>query len=165
MSRCSTLFLFALAALVSVQSAFAADDDAAPKMKRQRKNANVGIFTQLSKIELTAEQKTEVAALRKEFAPQLVAAIKEVGMTKELRQARAAAQKEAKEKGLKGKDAREYVNTKAPLSDEQQEAQKKVNELNGKVREKLASILTDEQKETLGFNKKKPGAKKKKKAE
>lgn len=164
MSRCSTLLMFALVALVSVGSAFGADEDAKPK-KNQRKNANPGIFGQVMKLDLSEEQKAKVVAIRKEFGPKLAELTKAVGMTKEDRQARMAAQKEAKEKGLKGKEMRDYVNAKAPLTDEQQEAQKAVMELNGKIREKLASVLTDEQKEKLGFNKKKPGANKKKKAE
>ncbi|PQO36017.1 hypothetical protein DTL21_08815 [Bremerella cremea] len=164
MSRCSTLLMFALVALVSVGSAFGADEDAKPK-KNQRKNANPGIFGQVMKLDLSEEQKAKVVAIRKEFGPKLAELTKAVGMTKEDRQARMAAQKEAKEKGLKGKEMRDYVNAKSPLTDEQQEAQKAVMELNGKIREKLASVLTDEQKEKLGFNKKKPGANKKKKAE
>lgn len=164
MSRCSTLLMFALVAFVSVGSAFGADEDAKPK-KNQRKNANPGIFGQVMKLDLSEEQKAKVVAIRKEFGPKLAELTKAVGMTKEDRQARMAAQKEAKEKGLKGKEMRDYVNAKAPLTDEQQEAQKAVMELNGKIREKLASVLTDEQKEKLGFNKKKPGANKKKKAE
>lgn len=163
MSRCSTLLMFALVAFVSVGTAFGADD-AKPK-KNQKKNANPGIFGQVAKLDLTDEQKAQVAEVRKEFGPKLAELTKAVGLTKEDREARMAAQKEAKEKGLKGKELRDYVNAKAPLTDEQKEAQKAVNQLNGKIRTKLASILTDEQKEKLGLNKKKPGANKKKKAE
>ncbi|RCS49280.1 hypothetical protein DTL42_12140 [Bremerella cremea] len=163
MSRCSTLLMFALVAFVSLGTAMGADD-AKPK-KNQKKNANPGIFGQVAKLDLTDEQKAQVAEVRKEFGPKLAELTKAVGLTKEDREARMAAQKEAKEKGLKGKELRDYVNAKAPLTDEQKEAQKEVNELNGKIRTKLASILTDEQKEKLGLNKKKPGANKKKKAE
>lgn len=163
MSRCSTLLMFALVAFVSIGTTFGADD-AKPK-KNQKKNANHGIFGQVMKLDLTEEQKAKVVEVRKEFGPKLAELTKAVGLTKEDRQARMAAQKEAKEKGLKGKEMRDYVAAKAPLTDEQKEAQKAVMQLNGKIREKLASILTDEQKEKLGLNKKKPGANKKKKAE
>lgn len=164
MSRCSTLLMFALVAFVSIGTTFGADEDAKPK-KNQRRNANAGVFGQVMKLDLTEEQKAKVVELRKEFGPKLAELTKAVGLTKEDREARMAAQKEAKEKGLKGKEMRDYVAAKAPLTDEQKEAQKAVMQLNGKIREKLASILTDEQKEKLGFNNKKPGANKKKKPE
>ncbi len=161
MSRCHTLLMFALVAVLSVGTALGADD-AKPK-KKQAKGPQRGVFAQVMKLDLTAEQKEKVAAIQKEFGPKLAELTKAVGLTKEDRQARMAAMKEAKEKGLKGKELQEYVSTKAPLTDEQKEAQKEVAALNGKIREKLASVLTDEQKEKLGLNKKKPGANKKKK--
>lgn len=164
MSRCHTLLMFALVAVFSVGTALGADD-AKPK-KKQAKAPQRGIFAQVMKLDLSAEQKEKVTALQKEFGPKLAELTKAVGLTKEDREARMAAMKEAKEKGLKGKELQEYVSAKAPLTDEQKEAQKEVAALNGKIREKLAGVLTDEQKEKLGLNKRKPGAnKKKKKAE
>lgn len=161
MSRCHTLLMFALVAILSVGTALGADE-AKPK-KKQAKAPQRGIFAQVMKLDLSAEQKEKVTAIQKEFGPKLAELTKAVGLTKEDREARAAAMKEAKEKGLKAKEMREYVAAKAPLTDEQKEAQKAVTELNGKIREKLAGVLTDEQKEKLGLNKKKPGANKKKK--
>jgi len=161
MSRCHTLLMFALVAVLSVGTALGADE-AKPK-KKQAKAPQRGIFAQVQKLDLNAEQKEKVAAIQKEFGAKLAELTKAVGLTKEDRQARMTAMKEAKEKGLKGKEMRDYVAAKAPLTDEQKEAQKAVTELNGKIREKLASVLTDEQKEKLGLNKKKPGANKKKK--
>ncbi len=165
MSRCHTLLMFALVAVLSVGTALGADE-AKPKKKQQAKGPQRGVFAQVMKLDLTAEQKEKVAAIQKEFGPKLQELTKAVGLTKEDREARMTAMKEAKEKGLKGKEMREFVETKAPLTDEQKEAQKEVAALNGKIREKLAGVLTEEQKEKLGLNKKKPGAnKKKKKAE
>ncbi|MEW4564123.1 hypothetical protein AB1K70_16415 [Bremerella sp. JC770] len=161
MSRCHTLLMFALVAILSVGTAVGADE-AKPK-KKQAKAPQRGIFAQVQKLDLNAEQKEKVAAIQKEFGPKLAELTKAVGLTKEDRQARMTAMKEAKEKGLKGKEMRDYVAAKAPLTDEQKEAQKAVTELNGKIREKLAGVLTDEQKEKLGLNKKKPAANKKKK--
>ncbi|MFN3148201.1 hypothetical protein [Bremerella sp.] len=161
MSRCHTLLMFALVAVLSVGTALGADE-AKPK-KKQAKAPQRGIFAQVMKLDLSGEQKEKVAAIQKEFGPKLAELTKAVGLTKEDREARMAAMKEAKEKGLKGKEAQEYISAKAPLTDEQKEAQKAVAELNGKIREKLAGVLTDEQKEKLGLNKKKPGANKKKK--
>lgn len=163
MSRCHTLLMFALVAVLSVGTALGADD-AKPK-KKQAKAPQRGIFAQVNKLDLSAEQKEKVAAIQKELGAKLAELTKAVGLTKEDREARMAAMKEAKEKGLKGKELQEYVSAKAPLTDEQKEAQKAVAALNGKIREKLASVLTDEQKEKLGLNKKKPGANKKKKKE
>ncbi|QDU73978.1 LTXXQ motif protein [Bremerella volcania] len=160
MSRCHTLLMFALVAVLSVGTALGADD-AKPK-KKEAKAPQRGIFAQVMKLDLSAEQKEKVTAIQKEFGPKLAELTKAVGLTKEDREARMAAMKEAKEKGLKGKEMQEYVSAKAPLTDEQKAAQKAVAELNGKIREKLAGVLTDEQKEKLGLNKKKPGANKKK---
>lgn len=152
-----------LVAVLCVGHVLAADD-AKPKKKQQaRKQANPGVLAQVAKLDLTSEQKEQVETLKKEYAPKLMEANKKVGLTKETRQARAAAMKEGKEKGLKGKELQAHVQEKAPLSDEQLAAQKEVRALNDEVREKLASILNDEQKEKLGLNKKKGQAKKQKK--
>ncbi|GAA4426818.1 MULTISPECIES: hypothetical protein [Bremerella] len=168
MSRCHTLLMFALVAILSVGTALGADE-AKPKKKKQEggKAAQAGIFARVQKLDLTAEQKEQVAAIQKEFGPKLQELTKAVGLTKEDRQARMAAMKEGNEKGLKGKELREFVEAKAPLTDEQKEAQKAVNELNGKIREKLAGVLTEEQKKELGLGGKKkgPGPNKKKKPE
>lgn len=162
MSRCHTLLMFALVAVLSVGTALGADD-AKPKKKQQAKGPQRGIFAEVLKLDLSDEQKEKVTAIQKELGPKLAELTKAVGLTKEDRAARMAAMKEAKEKGLKGKEAQEYISAKAPLTDEQKAAQKAVAEMNGKIREKLAGVLTEEQKEKLGLNKKKPGANKKKK--
>jgi len=161
MPRFQTLMSIAFALVLCASVAVA--EDAKPKKKGKRGNAEPQVFQQIAKLELTSDQKEKLEAVKKEFLPKLMELNKELGLTKEDREARATAMKEAKEKGLKGKELREFVEDKAPMTEEQKATQKKIAELNGKIREKLASMLTDEQKEKLGLNKKRPAGNKKKK--
>ncbi|MBI1247663.1 hypothetical protein GC197_07410 [bacterium] len=164
MTRCHTLLMFALVAVLSVGTVLGADD-AQPKKKKPAagKGPQAAIFARLSKLDLSDEQKDQVAAIKKEFGPKLQELTKAVGLSKDQKEARMAAMKQAKEKGLKGKEARDLVDAATSLTDEQKEAQKAVADLNGKIREKLAGILTDEQKKELGIGGKKPAGDKKKK--
>ncbi|PQO36485.1 hypothetical protein [Blastopirellula marina] len=128
-----------------------AADKAEKKEKKAKGPANAGVFAVVNKIELTDKQKEQVAALKKEFGSKLAEANKAVALTDEQKAARKTATQEVKDKGLKGKEAREYVMGKVNLSSEQQEAQKELGALTQVVRTKLIAILTPEQKEAAGI--------------
>ncbi|EAQ81784.1 hypothetical protein [Blastopirellula marina] len=128
-----------------------AADKPEKKAKKAKGGANAGVFAVLKKIELTDSQKEQVAALKKEFGDKLAEANKAVGLTDEQKAARKTAMQEVKDKGLKGKDAREFVNGKVNLSSQQQAAQKDLAALTAVVRTKLIGILTPEQKAAAGI--------------
>jgi len=160
MIRMKSVLMMSMVALLCVGTVYGAEE---AKKKARGKKGEARVFAMLKKVELSEEQTEKVAKIKKEFGEKLAAATKSVGMTKEQRESRMTAMKDGKEKGLKGKELREFVTAKSPLTDEQQAAMKEMNALNLKVRGMLAEILTEEQRETLKLNVKK-GAKKKKDA-
>ena len=151
-------------AVVLAMPAAAAEDKKKKKKKRGRRTPSA---VRVPKgIELTADQKKQVATINKEFAPKLVELNKKAGtiITPEQRKARSAASKKAKADGTKGKAARAAVNAAVKLSAEQRKALAEVNKARQVVSRaahaKFVEILTDEQKAKLP---KKKGKKKKKK--
>ena len=147
------------------------DNETQPPSKRQRletpqteQNAPVVVKTE---IELTAEQKKQVAAINKEFGPKLAEVQKAVNgvISKEQRQARNAANKKAKADGVKGKARNAAIQAALNLTDDQKakmkELTKKRQDVQKAARAKFVEILTAEQKAKLP--KKKKGKKKKKK--
>ena len=150
-------------AVVLAMPAMAAEE----KKKKKKKGRKAPAAVRVPKgIVLTADQKKQVAAINKEFAPKLVAINKKGAtiVTPEQRKARSAASKKAKADGKKGKAARAAVNAAVKLSAEQKKALAEVNKARQVViraaRAKFVEILTDEQKAKLP---KKKGKKKKKK--
>jgi hypothetical protein len=149
-------------AVVLAMPAMAADE----KKKKKKKGRKAPAAVRVPKgIVLTAAQKTQVAAINKEFAPQLIEIGKKARgiVTDEQRKARTAAAKKAKADGKKGKEARDAVNAAAEITAEQKKALGEVNKARQAItkaaRAKFAAILTAEQKAKLP----KPKAKKKKK--
>ena len=149
-------------AVVLAMPAMAADE----KKKKKKKGRKAPAAVKVPKgIVLTAAQKTQVAAINKEFAPQLLEISKKARgiITAEQRKARSEAAKKAKADGKKGKEARAAVNAAAEITAEQKKALGEVNKARQAItkaaRAKFAEILTAEQKAKLP----KPTAKKKKK--
>ena len=150
-------------AVVLAMPAMAAEE----KKKKKKKGRKAPVAVKVPKgIELDADQKKQVAAINKEFAPKLLEIAKKSRaiITPEQRKARSAAAKKAKADGKKGKEARAAVNAAAEITAEQKKALAEVNKARQAVtkaaRAKFAAILTDEQKAKLP---KKKGKKKKKK--
>ena len=149
-------------AVVLAMPAMAADE----KKKKKKKGRKAPAAVRVPKdIVLTAAQKTQVATINKEYAPQLLDLAKKARgiVTDEQRKARSAAAKKAKADGKKGKEARAAVNAAAEITAEQKKALGEVNKARQAItkaaRAKFAAILTAEQKAKLP----KPKAKKKKK--
>ncbi len=149
-------------AVVLAMPAMAADE----KKKKKKKGRKAPAAVRVPKdIVLTAAQKTQVAEINKEFAPQLVAINKKGAtiVTPEQRKARGAAMKKARAEGKKGKEARAAVDAAAKITAEQKKALAELNKARQAItkaaRAKFAAILTAEQKAKLP----KPKGKKKKK--
>lgn len=157
-----------LMTLALILACVASVDAADKKKKKGKKGARVRIQAlQLpDSIDLSAEQKEKVAALKKEYTPKFTALFKKNReiLTEDQAKARQKAVKEAREAGKKGKEAREAVNSALDLSDEQKKQMKElsgeIRSLNGEVRGKLMKVLTEEQRAKVKPAK---GAKKKKK--
>lgn len=152
-------------AVVLAMPAMAADE----KKKKKKKGRKAPAAVRVPKgIVLTAAQKTQVAAINKEFAPQLIELAKKARgiVTDEQRKARSAAAKKAKADGKKGKEARAAVDAAAKITAEQKKALGDLNKarqaINKAAGAKFAAILTAEQKAKLP---KRKGKKKKKKAD
>ncbi|MBC8325480.1 MAG: hypothetical protein H8E27_07630 [Verrucomicrobia subdivision 3 bacterium] len=129
--------------------------------KKKKKPTKAPVIVQVPKgIELSAEQTEAVADLNKKYAEQFAAARAKLNVvTPEQKKARAAAQKEAKAAGKKGKELSEAVNAAVSLTDAQKaqmkEGQKAVREVMAAARKEFAALLTDEQKAKLKGPKKK----------
>ena len=169
MKQVSKLILTGLMAMLLAVQLYG--DDAAKKAKGKKKGRKAPTATAqlLKNIELTDDQKTQVAAINKEFGPK-VAELRKKELSiipADQRKAAQAAIKAAREAGKKGKDLAAAREAALNLSEEQKaqykELQKARGELQKAVREAVAKILTDEQKTKLPGNKKGKGKKKKKK--
>ncbi|HLQ47138.1 MAG TPA: hypothetical protein VK137_20510 [Planctomycetaceae bacterium] len=132
-------------------------EDAKPKKPKANAAARkVPPAVQLPKdIELTAEQKTKVAELEKEFGPKMKELREKLDkvLTDAQKKARQDVFKEAKTSGKKGKELRQAVKDATKASDEQQkqidEVEKQIVDLRKQILEKVKPILTDEQKAKL----------------
>ena len=112
-------------------------------------------------VELTADEKTKLDALNKEFGPKLAELRKKQAsiITADQKKARAEALKKAKADGKKGKELQAAANAALALTDDQKkqqaETKKAAGSLNKEIRGKFAALLTDEQKAKLKGGKKK----------
>ena len=103
-------------------------------------------------IELTADQKTKLDALNKEFGPKLAECKAKAGsiVTKDQKKARVEALKKAKADGKKGKELRAAADAALALTADQKaqqaETKKAMMVLNKEIKTQFAAILTDEQK-------------------
>ncbi|HUG92972.1 MAG TPA: hypothetical protein VML55_19180 [Planctomycetaceae bacterium] len=141
-------------------AAKSADQKAAPA-KRQRPaarqgDAAVNRFFQLpAEIKLADDQNDQIAALKKEYAPRILALVKKQNsvLTAEERRARRQAQQDAREAGQKGKQLQEAVAAAVKLTDEQKQQQSELatarKELQAEIQKKVESLLTDAQKAQL----------------
>ncbi|NOX57021.1 MAG: M3 family metallopeptidase [Planctomycetes bacterium] len=157
MRRCANgvIGLMLLALLGAPLSAAQKGEKGKRRGKRPRP-AQVQVLNQwLKDIELSDEQKAKVDELRKEFAPKFAALRKEQNeiLTPEQKKARRDALRKAKQEGKSFREAAKEIAKSMNLTDEQKEKMaeiaKKRKELTAELREKLLTILTDEQKAKL----------------
>jgi len=134
-----------------------------PTMAADKKKKKAPTAVKVPKsIELTADQKTKVEALNKEFGPKLAECRKKAAgiISADQKKARAEAVKKAKADGKKGKEVQAAANAAVAITADQKaqqaECKKAMGALNKEIRTQFAALLTDEQKAKL------KGAKKKK---
>lgn len=160
-----TMLTLALAFVVSTGAM--ADDEKKPERKKGAPAAANAV--QVPKdVELSAEQKEKLAAVNKEFAGKLADAVKERDsiLTEDQKKAQQAATKEAREKMLKGKDAKAALDAALKLTDEQKAKYDKsaaaILTLRTEAVKKFAESLSAEQKAKFPAlaEKKKPAKKK-----
>ena len=106
-------------------------------------------------LNLTDDQKSKLADLKKEYAPKVKEAAGKVEgvITDEQKKARDEAMKTARDAGKKGREVFEAGTAAMKLTDEQKtklaDARKAMETLTKEIREKVTSLLTPEQKEIL----------------
>lgn len=155
-----SLTVFALAALL-VAPVWAADEAGKKKKEKGLDTAVARSFSLPDTITLTAEQKTKLDEVKKEFESKVKEVVKKQNdiLTADQKKARAEAAKTAKAAGKKGKDLQADVDAALKLTDEQkkktEEVGKELKALNAQIREKITSFLTDDQKAQLKPKKKK----------
>lgn len=158
--------------IVAMTSNVLADDT---EKKGRKKGGRKPTATKrfVAKLELTEEQKTQVAAIDKKFAEKYQAMQKKMAdiLTADQKAAQKKAQAAAKEAGTKGAEARKAVAAALNLTDEQKAKQNELmtgrRKLDAEIIAALKTVLTEEQQKTLPQPRKaqgkKKGAKKKKK--
>ncbi|MEQ9409374.1 MAG: hypothetical protein RIK87_16680 [Fuerstiella sp.] len=158
--------------LIAVISGVGVADEKQKKGKGKRGARTPSVTQRLvAKIELSDEQKEQVAAIDKQFAARAkeLAGKRRDILTADQRKAQVAAQKAAKEAGQKGAEARKAVDAALNLTEAQKAQQKELNKaqqaLNAEVVVALKKVLTAEQQAQLpkqrGNAKGKAGARKK----
>ena len=147
----STVLALAVS-LVLVGSLSATEEKKGPKHKHPR-GPMVQRWEMFRGLNLTEDQKSKMAELRKEYGSKFKEAWKKMDtvLTEEQRTARTEAMKVAKEAGEKTREAWKKVKDAVKLTDVQKtkmaELRKETGALHKELREKMAALLTPEQKE------------------
>lgn len=166
MKKFTQLFLAASLAVVIAVSVNADEKKADKKGKGKGRKAPSVTARLVSGLDLTAEQKTAIAGIDKEFAAKAGELRKKESsiVSKEQLKKAQEAMKAAKEAGKKGKELFEARSAALGLSEEQKaqytELQKARRELQGGVIAALKKVLTPEQAAKLPGGKRKKPAKK-----
>ena len=133
----------------------------APAVAADKKKKTPVAIKAPKSIELTADQKTQLDALNKEFGPKLAECKAKANsiITADQKKARAEATKKAKADGKKGKELRAVANAAFAITADQKaqqtETKKAMGALQKEIRTQFAALLTDEQKAKLKAGKKK----------
>jgi len=158
MKKFARLVLTLMLAAVLVAPLMAADKDKKKKKRKKGKKARVVNVVRLPKSvrdTLTDEQKKQIAAINKQYAPKLVELVKKRAgiITPDQRRARAEAIKAARKAGKKGKELRKAVADSVKITDEQkkqmQALRKEFRSLRAEVNKKVRALLTDDQRAKL----------------
>jgi len=141
-------------ALGVLSFAFLSLTASAQNEKKNKKGADptAAVSKKLEGIELTAEQKTKIDAIKAEHGPKLKAAQEKVSkaLTPEQMKARREAMAAAKAAGKKGKEAAADVKAALKLTPEQEKAltaaETEMRDCTAAFTKAVAEVLTDEQK-------------------
>ncbi|MHB1038335.1 MAG: hypothetical protein ACYC35_20805 [Pirellulales bacterium] len=155
MKTVRTVVLVVLAVLIA-SPLMAQQQQGAGKKGQRTRRPTIAALAGIDRLSnLTDEQKSKLAALRKEIGPKVAEATKKLDgiLTDEQKKARTEAQQAARAAGKRGAEARAAVEAAVKLTDEQKtktaEARKALAELTKGIEEKVNAILTDAQKEEL----------------
>ncbi|MDA1012941.1 MAG: hypothetical protein O3A00_00640 [Planctomycetota bacterium] len=165
MKQFSKLMLTAMVAMLVAVQLYGGDAEKKAKGKKKVKEAQSVTAKLLKGIDLTDEQKTQVAAIDKEFGPKAAELQKKEAtiVSADQRKAAQTALKAARDAGKKGKELNEAREAALNLSEEQKAQYKELQAARGEfgksLREAVAKILTDEQKAKLPGGKGKPKTK------
>jgi Spy/CpxP family protein refolding chaperone len=118
-------------------------------------NSMIDRIERVPGINLTDDQKSKLAELKKEYAPKQKEIADKLAAvpTAEQKKARDEAMKEARDAGKRGPEVREAIQAAMKLTDAQKaemgKLRKAQGELDKEIREKVTKVLTPEQQETL----------------
>lgn len=146
-----------LAAVVVLVIALPALAQEKPREKGRRGGGGMlaGQLRLVESLDLTADQKAKLEALKKEFTPKMEEAMKarQGILTEEQRRPFYQAMNAARKAGKQNQEAFEEACKEAKVTDEQKaklaESEKKGAELRKEVNDKVSEILTPEQREQL----------------
>jgi hypothetical protein len=133
----------------------------APAVAADKKKKTPVAIKAPKSIELTADQKTKLDALNKEFGPKLAECKAKANsiVTKDQKKARVEAVKKAKADGKKGKELRAAADAALAITADQKaqqaEVKKAMGTLQKQIKTQFVALLTDEQKAKLKGGKKK----------
>lgn len=164
-----TILLFALVAAVAAPAM--AQNKKKGKKKRGRKGRrNVALVFRLPRAvtaTLTADQKSKLQAINKEYRPKLLELRKKQGevLTAEQKAtlAKAVEGKKGRERGAALRAARKSITLSSDQKKQQAALRKQERALRAEINKKVNSVLTDEQKELRKKSSKRKGGKKRKK--
>ena len=148
------LLLVAFVATIFVTNASAQDDDKKKKKGAGKQFVN-SVLRPFKKAELTDEQTKKAHEMIKQHSEKIMGLQKEANniLSDEQKKARRDAAKAAKEKGLKGKKANEFIMAEMKLDEatveKMKKASKAVNEARMELQKGVYGLLTDEQKQKI----------------
>ncbi len=146
-----TMLTLTLACLMAT-SLMAEDKEKKKKGKKKGGNRSVVAVRLPKTLNLNEEQQAKVAEVNKEYGPKLAELRKKMTsiIPPETQKARREAFAAARKAGKKGKELQEAVSAAIKLTDEQKkdvaEVQTAMRALQKEARDKVVSVLTDEQK-------------------
>jgi Spy/CpxP family protein refolding chaperone len=149
--RVVSILLALVMSLVMVGKLSAAEEKQRPEGRHSGGMPAVDQLDRVKGLNLTDDQKTKLADLKKEYGPKCEGARKkfEASLTEDQKKAQREAMKAARDAHKRGPDAWKAAQEAMKLTDDQKALQANVEALGKEVKEKVDSILTTEQKELL----------------
>ena len=153
MLKVASIALAVIASLVLVDSLSAQEN-----AQRQGRRGGFSVLDRVEHVKnlnLTADQKTKLGELKKQYAPKLkeLAGAREKVLTADQKKARDEAVKAARAAGKRGPEVRKSIEAAMNLTDAQKttlaEGRKAMGTLNKEIMGKVSTILTPEQQEVL----------------
>jgi hypothetical protein len=128
---------------------------------KARKASVANMFKAPAGVTFTEEQKTKVAEIQKQFESRIVEARAKAALSKEQQAARKEAVAKAKSEGKKPREANAAGDGAASLTEEQKQAQQDLKSIRKEIEIAIVGILTDDQKNAAGAERRKNREKRK----